>query len=1418
MDYFCKGIVCIQSPEETGTGFILSQEGLIVTCAHVLGNPPQRKVTLFFYYDTQPYTALVDIDLWKAKGHHDVAFLRLQGKLPGCAHPLPLGSSNGTQNHRIASRGFPAIKGIVDLPAYGTMIHTSRKKIDQSPLLILSSQEITKGFSGAPVWDEVRQRVIGMVSTIIKPDEYNKRNDVVCAIPSDILQDLSQEGLVQDICPYLGLKPYTETDAPFFFGRERYLEKLQELFYQDARVLTMLGPVASGKTSILHAGLLYQIHQGTFHARSRYWEVVVFHPGKDPFQEFIEAGLADTTSDLAQSITVWIRQHPKIERLIICLDQFEELFSLPYETQDIFLKQIASLITEDVASIIIAMDDAYYSLLASHTDFIQLIEHTLSNIPPLSKTEILDVITQPAHVVDLHFESGLQEHIANDTLRTTRELEELKKKKKHSSVLPLLSYLLEQLFEMREDNSIHHDHLEALGGVSGALRIWAWETYRDLNEQQKSLMQRIFVNLVQFDGRSAADKIYQRTVKTVTQLCHSSTEEQDVFAIINLCAKRHLLELHRDEKNNEIYVKIMHDIILYDWGLLQEWLKADAQFLSWRQHLEALRKPWELSHGFLHKRDSAFLLRGSLLLEAEGWQRTYPEKLTVPEHAFIQASMDLFQKEEAKRIQQEATKQQRVLAQAKHIATRALLLQEQRPDLLRQSLLLAVEASHYARCAEADLALRQGLALLPQLTYRLRHATKKQSLIFSTDGQSLIAAGDDGIVMLENVNQSNETYSLLSKSRVHSFAISHDGKYLITLNADGRIWLIIRYLHSSALLLGQSGIVNCLTLSQQSPPLIVAGCKDGRVLLWKCSEKDDQNPISSFRVHHAHNQAITAIALSSCSNYLAVASEDGTIKVIDILSGKPINSFSQRNIVHKLLFSLDNTYLAFMHDTIASLWVWNTNIRTFFRNRNHLVKRLPHQGRVNDIAFSPDGEYLSTASEDGIVSLWHLQHTEQYAYLFHESPVLALCYASHGQSLVTSCRDHVVRIFDLSSHMLIHCIPHSWPVQAIATHPYKPYIATADANDHIYLWQIDQGSKVSTFFYEGTIVNFLFTRENRSEYLHVTLQKQDMLSIWLFKTGGQTEKVADASIIQSSSSFAISHNGQKLLRWNATHCQFSPDSQWFAIATKDGYLHILHTETRQLHFSYQIHCSIELIIFSPDHAYLAVICQKTMMIWRWQEKNQTEPSLFTCEEAITAFAFSQDNAYFIATGTSEKAYIWRWQQSRDYHAQLKHEGAIRVCIMSPDGTYVLTTGEDKKICLWETRSGLVHQYFPYQADIFAAAFSPDGRYLAVTGRDQKATIWETETGQQLAHLPLDHDGIALAFNANNRYLATASVDGKAIIWLWHPEDLIAKVKPRITSNLTHQEWQEFLGNEPYRKTFTDLNWREEPIKNPWEDT
>src|SRR5207244_4325605 len=57
------------------------------------------------------------------------------------------------------------------------------------------------------------------------------------------------------VCPFKGLAPFGEADAPFFFGRERLVDELVPRL-RKAPLLAISGPSGIGKTSLLRAGFL----------------------------------------------------------------------------------------------------------------------------------------------------------------------------------------------------------------------------------------------------------------------------------------------------------------------------------------------------------------------------------------------------------------------------------------------------------------------------------------------------------------------------------------------------------------------------------------------------------------------------------------------------------------------------------------------------------------------------------------------------------------------------------------------------------------------------------------------------------------------------------------------------------------------------------------------------------------------------------------------------------------------------------------------------------------------------------------------------------------------------------------------------------------------------------------------------------
>jgi WD40 repeat protein len=70
-----------------------------------------------------------------------------------------------------------------------------------------------------------------------------------------------------------------------------------------------------------------------------------------------------------------------------------------------------------------------------------------------------------------------------------------------------------------------------------------------------------------------------------------------------------------------------------------------------------------------------------------------------------------------------------------------------------------------------------------------------------------------------------------------------------------------------------------------------------------------------------------------------------------------------------------------------------------------------------------------------------------------------------------------------------------------------------------------------------------------------------------------------------------------------------------------------------------------------------------------------------------------------------------------------------------------------------------------------------------------------------------HDGdvASAAFSPDGKYVVSASLDGTARVWVYQTDDLIADACSHLTRNLTHAEWEQYIGGAlPYQVVCSSL--------------
>jgi hypothetical protein len=145
--------------------------------------------------------------------------------------------------------------------------------------------------------------------------------------------------------PFVGLIPYTDSDAEFFFGRESETDIISANL-RAARLTVLYGSSGVGKSSVLQAGVIHKLRAIAKEDINTYGQtdfaIVIFRKwAGDPIKDFAKAihqAIADSlgidsellekvpvTRNLTEMLRAWSQRY-NLELLII-LDQFEELFN-----------------------------------------------------------------------------------------------------------------------------------------------------------------------------------------------------------------------------------------------------------------------------------------------------------------------------------------------------------------------------------------------------------------------------------------------------------------------------------------------------------------------------------------------------------------------------------------------------------------------------------------------------------------------------------------------------------------------------------------------------------------------------------------------------------------------------------------------------------------------------------------------------------------------------------------------------------------------------------------------------------------------------------------------------------------------------------------------------------------------------------
>ena len=391
--------------------------------------------------------------------------------------------------------------------------------------------------------------------------------------------------------PYPGLRPFELEDADLYFGRASLLDQLLEQVHQAAqespdsagsRVVCLVGPSGSGKSSLLRAGL-----QASLGPTVCTWGTPV---ELDPLAPELPD---DDSSDDPSATDAPSGAGPSVRAALI-IDQVEELWTHPgLEGSDLLERAQAWVQERPGRVLILGLRADFYGEALGHHLLRRALQHRQVVVGPMDPEAMRAVIEGPAMQVGLPIEPGLVEVILSDIRVDHPDTA--------GSVLPHLAHVLGTMWASSNRRALTIADYRRAGGFEGAIRQSAEEAWAALSEPDQELARALLLRMVTSTGGPG----WTRRSAPLAELTGVHPQSQQVLAHL---VSRRLVTVRATDAT------LSHESLILAWPRLREWARERAGDLARRDALERASEEWEASG-----RSEDHLLHGTRLAAVLEW-------------------------------------------------------------------------------------------------------------------------------------------------------------------------------------------------------------------------------------------------------------------------------------------------------------------------------------------------------------------------------------------------------------------------------------------------------------------------------------------------------------------------------------------------------------------------------------------------------------------------------------------------------------------------------------------------------------------------------------------------------------------------------------------------------------------------------
>jgi WD40 repeat protein len=743
-------------------------------------------------------------------------------------------------------------------------------------------------------------------------------------------------------------------------------------------------------------------------------------------------------------------------------------------------------------------------------------------------------------------------------------------------------------------------------------------------------------------------------------------------------------------------------------------------------------------------------------------------------------------------VQRQIAEQRKIEAEAQRSAARAQIFQA-RPGELYTSTLLAIDSMRRNPSEEAEQILRSNIVMLPRPVIQFSQADKINSLAFNRDRSSFVTGSADGTACAWRIQDtvSKIFCTAADQPAVNAVAFNADGSLIAMGDQAGLVQILDsqtgEVLHAYQRIQPRIKTIEFVDLKAKNSPAsytalktpvrqisfhptsaqqVVVAYDDGQLPVFNVITGNIGSPLfTGYRIN--------VMSFSPTGTWIVAGSESGNVSIWRYGSNDNFSGAAHRGGVLALAFSSKENKLATGGNDSAAVMSLSSKKQLF---------EIPNQTLVRDLAFSPDGATLVTASADRRVRIWDATSGVEKLSMSQDGSVSDVVFSANGEWLASTGEDRTVRVWDAETGAQIFEIPLKASGSQLAFCNDDQWLVSTDASGAIEIWDISimNVPSVAMSTPSHTLVDHVQYSPS-GDQLAVSSENQ----LWLLSP--DVESVLSERELTEGNSFSKSKI-EKLV--------FSPDSKRLAVLTAANDLAIYDAASRGF-TSLKNSSLVQEIAFSPDSQQLIISdTEDKLHVWDIASSQWLENS----ELAKAPGSTLASSAQFLAVGSPDEIRVTS-MDGKGPISRLESVGKSDKLIFSKDGSLLASVDSEGRVHTWQYQGGIFTAGVSLNNErAVSLAIHPQKPLLAV-GTATHVYIMDF-AGKELARIPYTDTVSDVSFSADGKYLATAS---STLLQIWdlnkielvESEDLISVACSRLFENLSQPQWQAFFPGDPY---------------------